>query len=368
MKRIFTFIAALAITMMASAQNYEWTGPFGMPYVGFNTGVFAPVNVPTFGDFVKGINPTDGIEIGTYFTPVWGASVEGINLLGIKDRAEVAETETGTRYLAEDRAGALVNGKVNVSNLLAGYKGEPRRVELVGVAGFGYAHNFEKEAAVPHSAFYKAGTEVNFNLGQKKALQINVRPTVLWNNQNAVYPKLSVRDANFQLTAGLTYKFGNRRIKSHNFVTNTFDAYQADYDNLLGKYNELDARKQKVIEREIVRTEEKIVKDTVEVEVPAGSTVYFDLGKYVLSERELARIDYFVSGFERRDNVVLKVTGSADTKTGSVSRNRYLAEKRAEVVKNLLVEKYGFKVENIITEAILDIFEKPLSSRVVVIE
>ena len=367
MKKIITFFAALVIAVMASAQNLEWTGPLGMPYVSVNAGAFAPVNVPTFGDFVKGVNPSAGVELGTYFTPVWGASVEGISLLGIKDRAEVAETE-GTRYLALDRAAALVNGKVNVSNLLAGYKGYPRRVEVVGVAGIGYGHNFSEEAAVTHTTFYKAGTELNVNLGQKRAWQINVRPTVLWNNQNAVYPKLSVRDANFQLTAGVTYKFGNRRVKSHNFVTNGYDAYQSDYDALLGKYNELDARKQQVIEKEVIKVEEKIVKDTVEVEIPAGATVYFDLGKYVLSERELARIDYFVSGFERRGDVTLKVTGSADTKTGSVSRNKFLAEKRAEVVKNLLVEKYGFKAENIVTEVVLDVFAKPLSSRVAVIE
>ena len=367
MKKFLTIIAALAITVMASAQNYEWTGPFGMPYVGVNAGAFAPLDAPTFGDFVKGFNPSASVEFGTYFTPIWGASIEGIGLFGIKDRAAVAETE-GSRYLAFDRAAALVNGKVNISNLLAGYKGEPRRVELVGVAGIGYGHNFNEEAAILHSTFYKAGTELNINLGQKKAWQVSVRPTVLWNNQNAVYPKLSVRDANFQLTAGIVYKFGNRRVKSHNFVTNTYDAYQKDYDDLLGKYNELDARKPKVVEKEVVKVEEKVVKEVVEVEIPVGSTVYFDLGKFVLSERELARLDYFAKGFERPQSAVIKVTGSADSSTGSVSRNKYLAEKRAEVVKNLLVEKYGFNASNIITEVILDVFEKPASSRVAIIE
>ena len=361
MKKIISMIAALAIVIGASAQNYEYTGPFGMPYVSVNAGAYAPVDVPTFSDFLNGVRPSAGLEFGTYFTPIWGASIEGIGLFDVYERA-ISDSEDGatTRYLGLDRAAGLVNGKVNISNLLAGYKGEPRRVELVGVAGVGYGHNFAEEAAVRHTTFFKAGTELNVNLGQKKAWQINIRPTVLWDNQNAVYPKLSVRDANFQLTTGITYKFGNRRVKSHNFVTNTYDAFQSDYDALNAKYNELAAREPQVKEviKETVRTERVIEKQT---KVLVGSNIItFPIGSCVLSETEAAKVDAFAKSLDK--DTLVQVVGSADSKTGTEKRNFALSKNRANVVKNALV-KAGVSEDRIAVDSKLDATDNPLTSR-----
>ena len=362
MKKFISIVAALAFAIVASAQNYEYTGPFGMPYVGVNAGVFAPVDVPTFGDFVNGLNPSAGFELGTYFTPIWGVSVEGLGLFGTRERLNTYSDEADpATYMALDRAAGLVNGKVNISNLLAGYKGEPRRVELVGVAGIGYGHNFNAEAAVPHTTFFKAGTELNVNLGQKKAVQINIRPSVLWNNQNAVYPKMSVRDANFQLTAGLTYKFGNRRVKSHNFVTNTYDAYQSDYDALNAKYNELAAREPQVKEviKETVRTERIIEKQT---KVLVGSHIItFPIGSCVLSATEKAKVEAFAKSLD--DETLVQIVGSADSKTGSLGRNQELAKNRAAVVKNVLVKEFGIAESRISSDSRLDATDNPLTSR-----
>lgn len=361
MKKIISIIAAMAIVIGASAQNYEYTGPFGMPYVGINAGAYAPINVPTFSDFVKGVQPAAGLEFGTYFTPIWGVSVEGIGLFGIYDKA-VPDSEEGatTRYLGLDRAAGLVNGKVNISNLLAGYKGEPRRVELVGVAGVGYGHNFAEEAAVRHTTFYKAGAEFNINLGEKKAWQVNVRPTVLWNNQDAVYPKLDSKDADFQLAAGVTYKFGNRRVKSHNFVTNTYDAYQSDYDALNAKYNELAAREPQVKEviKETVRTERIIEKQT---KVLVGSHIItFPIGSCVLSATEKAKVEAFAKSLD--DETLVQIVGSADSKTGTETRNYALAQNRANVVKNALVDA-GVAESRISVDSRLDVTDSPLTSR-----
>jgi len=360
MKKILSIFAGLVIAVMASAQNYEYVGPFGMPYVNVNAGAYSPLQAETFSDFLKAARPEVGIELGTYFTPIWGASVEGIGFLGIKDRAAVAETE-GTRYLAADRAFALVNGKVNISNLLGDYKGSPRRVELVGVAGVGYGHNFAEEAAVRHTTAYNAGAELNFNLGEKKALQVSVRPSVLWNNQNAVYPKLSVRDANLRLNVGLTYKFGNRRVKSHNFVTNYYAVEQGDYDALLAQ---LDAERNKPAQvkevvRETVKTERIVEK---EVKVLVGSHIIsFPIGSFVLSDLEKAKVEAFAKSLD--DETLVQIVGSADSKTGSANRNTYLAEKRAQVVEEYLVSKCGIDRKRISSDFKLDATDNPLTSR-----
>ena len=121
--------------------------------------------------------------------------------------------------------------------------------------------------------------------------------------------------------------------------------------------------------KEVIKTvtDTVYVNKTVEVEVPNSSSVYFNIGEYTLSEREASRLDYFASGIEGRD-VEIKVTGSADTATGSEGRNKFLAEKRAEVVKNYLVEKHGFNADKIKTEVVLDIFDNASVSRVAVID
>ena len=70
---------------------------------------------------------------------------------------------------------------------------------------------------------------------------------------------------------------------------------------------------------------------------------YFEIGQTTLSQKELEHLDFYLKNV--LPNVDGKkatvITGSADKKTGSTKRNQYLCEKRAEYLKNLLVEKYG---------------------------
>ena len=352
MKKILAIFAALVLAIGASAQNYEYTGPFGMPYVNINAGAISPIDVPTFSDFLKGVRPTAGLELGTYFTPIWGASVEGISVFNVNG----AENDP-----VVGRAFGILNGKVNISNLFGDYKGYPRRVELVGVAGAGYGHNFAENAVAPHSTVYKAGAELNFNLGEKRAWQINVRPTVLWNKENGAYTKLSVRDANAYLNAGLTYKFGNRRVKSHNFVTNNYAVSQADYDALL---KQLEAEKNKPAQvkevvKETIKTERVIEKET---KVLVGSHIItFPIGSCVLSATEKAKVAAFAKSLD--NETLVKIVGSADSKTGSESRNKTLAKNRANVVKNVLVKEFGIGEGRIVTDSKMDVTDNPLTSR-----
>ncbi len=130
MKKIFMFFVALAMTVMATAQNYEYTSAIGMPYVNINAGAIAPLTTPA-----TGILPAAGIELGTYVTPVWGASAEGVAVFNLPPYDQ--QTILNSHYV-------LGNGKMNVSNFLAGYKGYPRRVEFVLVAGAGWGRSYTK--------------------------------------------------------------------------------------------------------------------------------------------------------------------------------------------------------------------------------
>ena len=367
------------MTVMASAQNLEWTGPFGMPYVNLNGGAVSSLNVDNFDGFAKGLRPTAGIEFGTYFTPVWGASVEGIGFFG-----------TTNSWTLFDESAVLANGKVNFSNLLAGYKGEPRRVEVVGVLGYGWGHDYvagshgqyrssEEPVIVDgvssevvskygvgtdkNYTVYKAGAELNVNLGKAKAWQVSVRPGLLWfHKQAGNYVSTPVattkRDGRPYVDLGVTYKFGSRKTGSHNFVTNTYDAYQKDYDALKNQYDELANREPEV--KEVVKTvvEKEVVKET---RVLVGSNIItFPIGSCVLSPAEAAKVEAFAKSLDA--DTLVQVLGSADSKTGGETRNYALAKNRANVVKNELV-KNGVDESRIAVDSKLDATDNVLTSR-----
>ena len=347
MKKLLSIFAVLVLSVgMASAQNYEYTGPFGMPYVTVDGGGISRLQTENFGEFVKGFKPSAGLEIGTYFTPVWGASVEGF-----------AHINTTGSYTFVDQSAVLANGKVNLTNLFLGYKGKPWLLDVVGVAGLGWGHDYGEPKIDPNYVVYNTGAEFNFNLGKQRAWQINVRPTVLWNNYDNC-PKFEYKDAYLRLTVGVTYKFNNRRIKSHNFVTNTYDAYQKDYDVLNAKYNDLLNREPEVRVKEVVKVEKEVVKET---KVLVGSHIItFPIGSCVLSETEAAKVDAFIKSLDSES--LVQIVGSADTKTGSENRNIALAKNRANVVKNALING-GVAEDRISVDTRLDATDNVLTSR-----
>ena len=409
MKKILSIFAALAIAVgVASAQNvnYEYAGPFGMPYVNVNGGVVSSLNVENFGEFVNGVKPVAGLEVGTYFTPVWGASVEGLGFL---------KTTTSRTLFSE--SAVLANGKVNFSNLLAGYKGQPRVVEVVGVLGYGWGHDYvaksygqyrssetpiivdgySEEVVGPgvlatdkNYTVYKAGAELNFNLGEARAWQINFRPGVLWFHKEAgnyvSSPVMTTkRDGRVYVEAGLTYKFGNRRTGSHNFVTNNYAVTKADYDALKDKYNDALNREPEVREvvkkvtlyKEVVETETKVLvgsniidtidyssKDVMKYVAPDGKVPLHVVGTDADGNEEKAKVEAFAKSLDT--DTLVHVLGSADSKTGSETRNFALAKNRANVVKNALVG-YGVAEDRIETSSTVDATDNVLTSRSAVV-
>lgn len=397
MKKFVMIFAALVMTVMAAAQTVESSKLLENTYVtilggGTTTGAFGQVPTPFFWDgakaVVNGVRPFAALEVGKNITPVVGVSLEGVGFFG---------TTTSATFF--DESALLGNGKVNFSNWFGGYKGYPRRVEVVGVLGMGWGHDYVGrgqtwtsttdaaglERVVGTNVYndnvintdknyvvYNAGAELNINLGKERAWQITVRPGVMWFNKYTAKNYQSLPrfrdDARANIQIGATYKFGSKRTGSHNFVYCPYSVTKADYDAALARIAELESRGPQVKEVEVIKEVEKVVKDTVEVEVANGAVVYFTIGNYELSNRELARLDFFAKGIEHPAQAKVKVTGSADTKTGSKARNEFLAQKRAEAVKKVLVNVYGFKAENVEIETILDVFDRPENTRVAIVE
>lgn len=366
MKKIFSMMIALATMFtVANAQTVEGSKVYENFYVSFYGGVTAiqnpsNSNVQLFTFNVKDRQiagyPVGGMEIGKYITPVVGFSVEGLAKFG-----------TTTTNTVVSQSNVVGNLKFNLSNLFGGYPGQPRRVEVVFVPGLGWGHDYGDVYYDRNYLTYNLGAELNFNLGKKRAWQINVKPEVVWNNYNNVLMP-NVNNLEARVLLGLTYKFGSKgykAAKSNNFVLCPYSVTANDYNSLAQRVSELENRKPVVDTVTVVK--EVYLEKVVEKAVPSSNvTVYFDKGKYVVSDRELAHLEYYASKADKSKHIV--ITGSADSGTGSLARNKFLAEQRALAVKRLLVEKYGFNPNNISLEFVVDAFDKPHTSRVSVVE
>ena len=403
MKKIFSFIVALMIGIAANAQTVEHSTFFENTYVTLSGGTTTTTSL-----FDESLNwnvlrPVVGLEIGKYITPVVGFSIEGIakyNTLG---------TSTWV-----DQHNIIGNVKFNLSNWFAGYKGYPRRIEFVAVPGLGWGHVYghfrdpeDPRVNVGRGVWtyptdvnyltYNIGGEINFNLGKERAWQINVKPSVLWDNMSDTPAGNVLRPLkeNFKgsLVVGVTYKFGSKSKNTHNFVLCPYSVTKAEYDAIVAERDTLNKKYIDLLERsyndfeynyddikykydsltthETVREIIKEVPVEVIKEVSVGSKhvlsaiITFPIGSAEVSEVEKAKLDVFARSAIKDENVT--IVGSADSGTGTDEGNKELSTKRANVVKDILVNEYGFDASKINTSTAFDTNENPNVSRAAIL-
>ena len=366
------------MTFSASAQTVEESKNYDNIYVGINGGVAVKA---TGVKWAKNLDPNFGLRIGRWFTPVFGLAVEGTAYLSNKPFIS-----TGTAIRATN---VSLLGTLNFTNWFGGYKGQPRRVEVVGVLGLGWGHDYVnnevqawasspeegKEFVVGTDPYmsnrvlftdknyvvYNASAELNVNLGKERDWQVTVRPGVLWFNKytQGNFQSLPTfkADARANVQVGVTYKFGKSGHK--NFRLCPYSVTQADYDALKDKYNDALNREPEVFKVVKRVTETKEV--PVETKVLVGSTIItFNIGSCELTPTEKAKVEAFAKSLD--GETLVSVTGSADSKTGTETRNFALAKNRANVVKNALVG-FGVAEDRIETDYTLDATDNVLTSR-----
>lgn len=354
MKKIFSVVAALLLTVTAAFAQTTVMGSrtFENMYVGVTGGVLAPIvsDGSTFNHM-----PLAGIEVGKNFTPTVGIGVE---VLGTY--ANVA-----TPFYT---IGVVVNPKLNLSNWIGGYKGQPRLVEVSLVPGIGYANdivnkdeNGNRSGAVDKQ--YVTGNpaaQIDFNLGKQKAWQINIKSGYVWRTKLGVdSPKRDMSAVNLRI--GVSYKFGSKSKKSHNFVVCPYTVTKADYDVALARIAELEGRKPEKVEVIKEIPVEKLVEKTVNKNT-SYLTIPFSIGRYELTKAEKA----FITAYAKNINVdsVVLVTGSADLGTGSRAINEKIAANRAENVAKVLREN---GITNVTTVTAFDTNDVAEASRTAVI-
>ena len=371
MKKFTLFLAAAAIAVSASAQKTAVTASKALDnvYVGFAAGAETKAaDHHTYkGDKQSGsfraFNPTATLIVGKNFTPVFGLRAEGVvrfNCHGA-DRSECRWVGTGKFVNGLD---VNLLGTFNLNNAIAGYKGEPRKLEFIALYGFGWSHAFAGNHT--NGINSKAGLEIAYNLGSKKQWQIFVEPSITYLMQGygswagATPFEYNLNRANLDLKAGIIYKLPTSN-GTHNFAIEQLrdqaeiDALNAQINGLRGDLdaaNNANAQKDAQIaqlKKALADCENKPV-----VEAKAANlqpSVIFRQGKSVIDKAQEANVEMIAKYMKNNKDAKVKISGYASPE-GNAELNQKLSEQRAEAVKNMLVKKYKIAADRLTTEGL----------------
>ena len=315
---IFVAMFTFATSMFAQEQtNYTGSSKFTD-----NVSVTVQGGVLTsFDNFYSGhtaMAPIALVGVDKYVNPWFGVGVEARTLIGTGN----GSYNTKTTF---DWVNLSGYAKFNVLNMF-NYNGERRTFEPVVYTGLGWGHS----TACLHTnqATYRAGVELNLNLGKEKAWGIVLNPSVVWGGMTDY--KLNKHNGSFEVTAGVVYHFktsnGTRTFAKPRLYS------QSEIDALNARIKELDSRP--VAVKEVIKNV-PATNSTAGVNVVEKTyIVTFAKSKADLTNAAKANLDKITG------TVVIEASASPE---GTTKFNQKLSEDRANAVKSYL-ESRGVKV------------------------
>ena len=377
MKKLFVIAAALLVGAVSFAQETNKDANGKTQFGPYETNKFwdnwfvevgGGVNIANdqlLGK-IKGTSPIEtglGLavkaNVGKWFDPVYGARIGWTGLAN----GELTKGFLKGDFAANGDKGypynyAHIDGLVNLSNLFAGYK-ETRTVDFVGFLTTGAAWQTSPMKA-GRSLALGAGLEMPIRLGGVVDLVPSFEEVFM---DGSVIGGKGVAGV-FTATLGLNFNLGKNNwtrksttlaaaaaaLAAAEAAANALKAqnekYAADAAAANNAKNAL-ANENAALKKQLADLQNQ-PKAVAGVDLGENPIVaYFELGKSVLSDKELAHLDYQVkTALAQNADQKLVITGKADAKTGSKALNEKLSQKRADYLFNLLTDKYGLNADN----------------------
>lgn len=345
--KFFALSAALAAGMVAAnAQSADKCNDI---FVGGGVGIISPMT-PGFNSPSVYVN----LEVGKYITPVWGvraviggpfqtldanegnATDAGIGARGFKNKlfgelnfdAMFSITNAFAKDLAKLNVYLFAGPTVNFSSEGSRFSG----VQNANVILVEESNKFKVRAGAT------VGLGVAYNLTNSFALglegRLGVTPSIFGDADPYRKAEGTTRIAlnGVWTIGGANGKVARAAMAATAAGYISKEAAQALADEAVEKNPKI---VEKIVEKPVVKEVEKVV----ETVVPASTAIFFEIGKANIDAKNKARIQLYAEAINAgADDCVYEVGGYADKKTGSVSRNQNLAEKRAQAVYDALVE------------------------------
>lgn len=380
-KTLLSIAAVVAVITSANAQDMLSKSKFFDNWqVGVKGGGFSWT---TREAFIKNTRATFGAEIGKQISPAFRLGVEGMAYV------RPVDFDNNSNYLNfVDQTNVSLVGTVNLSNLIAGYKGTPRFFEVEGFAGLGWLHTYiqgadnRKAPKVLNGMTAEFGSNLLFNLGQSKAWGIKISPALVYTVDGVANPaesnsqnELNLKNSWTQVTAGVVYRFKGSN-GAHHFTTATQNPDNSAElgrlrDELNSKNKELSDCQRQVnklqddLEAARNKKPEVVEKVVTKNKKTLESVVTFRVAKSTIDASQLPNVERIASYLNKYSNAKVSIKGYASPE-GNLEKNKQLAAARAEAVKNLLVKRYKISADRIQAEGngIGDMFSEPDWNRV----
>ena len=392
MKRLYLIIgaSALAAGLMAAPVSVNAQengnrdeygnivrGPYetNQFYDNWFIGIGGGINLLLNEGYDAKIGPSLDVNFGKWFTPSVGmrAGYQGLNFNSPKDGNS-------------DRYGYMyIHGDFlwNASNAISGYK-ETRFWNLVPYihTGFFRAYGAGSSQFSDNELALGAGLLHNLRLTDRLDIIIDMRATVV----NGRIHQSSGAAVLPSVTAGLAFDLGWPDFVRTSSILGAVEAanderaaileaaivaleaanaaLEGENMSLKKKNNDLNKTVKQVIQEEAAAEAEVVQMQPI--------TLYFNIGQSVLGNLELEHLDFYARNIIEKVNadpsVSIVIMGSADSNTGTASRNKYLSEARGKYIVNLLSEKYGIDENRVILRSeVVKAQARPEMDRAVII-
>ena len=365
-KTIFLSVFALgALTINAQTVVVEGGGFWD----NWSMGVQGGATMKMSGEgFFKSARPAFGLTLGKQWTPILGMDIQGMGY--------VNTTNSSTMIDASD---VSLIGRMNLMNLFAGYNGMPRPFEVETVTGLGWLHHYMTGSGDTDDLSARVGLNFNFNLGEDAAWTLGIKPAVLF-NLTGEYPSKKLafnrNKANMEILLGLTYHFADEDGNRHFALVNAIDPLALAAMNeeindlrevivakdveLVGLADEL-----MVVQDQLNEARNKEMEATGQTIKILESVVAFPFNQSDVQTSQMPSLEHAANYLKDNPDAKITVNGYASPE-GTEEYNLQLSQRRADAVKNILVDKYGIAADriNAIGHGVGDVFSVPAWNRV----
>jgi outer membrane protein OmpA-like peptidoglycan-associated protein len=361
MKKVFLCLAVFAMSLTAIGQEKEEKV---LRHKGFETNRFfdnwevsalggvqafqalGEVELPST-NFANEFMPAFQISVGKWVTPVFGARL-AYQGFGVNDGTELNDsTNLSYHYLHTDIM-------VNLTNWICGYKAD-RFYNAVVIGGFGWAASQSQDMTDSEwndEFAATVGLSNRFRICDALSANLDLTGFVTkdeFRHVNQLLENEGNKGINFELMAGITYKFPKRGfdVVDYNPYKNKISSLEQDLaashkDVEKGKSDNAELKDRLAKERkakEQAEAEAKRLKETFSLSNGQSLSIYFTIDCSKVTDRNMENIKFLAEAIKTSaKNRVFTITGYADEQTGSSEHNMELSKKRAEAVYNALID------------------------------
>ena len=288
----------------------------------------------------KFFNPTLGVRFTGGYDSYWGAN---------------SNLDNGNYHF--NSLSTFVDGMLNFNSLFCKYK-ESTKVNVNGLLGIGYNYfwgydneldkqvygnkNYPYRTTGHHFLAIRLGMQFAIKLSE--AVDLNIEGTLSSTDDfsNAVYYQREY-DYYARVLAGITYHFkdryGDRRMK-YDYYTDANKVAELN-DEINRKRNELEEASKIIIK------DENVYSNTVDDDI----RINYLINDYKVDKTQASQVALIAEYLKEHPEAKANIVGYADVKTGVPVYNLYIAQRRADYVKKMLVKGYKIKEDRIITES-----------------